>query len=133
MLMTHFLVQSKSRTWHTCFQCHYSRHDEGICDGVASGEKYAAPFCRRKKGFNIVDVGNYAAQLAWWFSFFRPGRFLIISHAELQHVEGRLEVWHTWSNHTTTTVVRGRSVYTPDTCIYQALLWHAELPCCNKR
>lgn len=52
----------------------------------------AAPFCRSKKRFNIVDIGNYAAQVAWWFSFFRPNQFLFISHAELQHAEGRLEV-----------------------------------------
>lgn len=85
-------LQSDSRTWHTCFQCHYSRRDEAACHTLVNSKGRTPSFCRPQKRFNIVDVGNYAAQIAWWFSFFRPKQFLFISHAELQHAEGRREV-----------------------------------------
>eukprot|EP00892_Ulva_mutabilis_P006828 jgi/Ulvmu1/4517/UM002_0243.1 len=94
-----FNRKSYARTWHTCFQCHYSRYDEDACNGAASQEEYGAPFCRSRRGFNIVDVGNYAAQIAWWFSFFRPGRFLFLSYAELQHAEGRREALELVAQH----------------------------------
>lgn len=48
--------------------------------------------CHGQLQFSIIDVGNYAAQIAWWFSFFHPRQFLFISYSELQHVHGRHEV-----------------------------------------
>ena len=85
-------VQSSTRTWHSCFQCLYSHVDESHCAALSLDDRAAFDRCHGARGFNMLDVSNYAPQLAWWLNFFRPEHFLIISSQELRDEGGRLEV-----------------------------------------
>ena len=41
---------------------------------------------------NGITVGHYAAQLSWWFSFFSPDRFLILSSTDVQDKDPEKQV-----------------------------------------
>jgi hypothetical protein len=88
-------VQSKSRTWHSCFQCHYSHVDLGQCRYLSDSDRMRFPLCSKTYGFNMLDVSNYAAQLAWWLAFFPPERFIVVSSQELRNEESRIKVMPT--------------------------------------
>jgi hypothetical protein len=85
-------MQSSTRTWHSCFQCLYSHVDRDECEHLAPEQRSAFERCSSERGFNMVDVSNYAAQIGWWLNFFPPERFLVISSLELRSEHGRIKV-----------------------------------------
>jgi hypothetical protein len=85
-------MQSQQRTWHSCFQCHYSHIDQDRCQELSEEEGRIFKQCQQHFGFGMLDVGQYAAQLAWWLNFFPPERFLVVSSLELRDDASRLKV-----------------------------------------
>ena len=85
-------MQSNNKTWHSCFQCHYSHVDSNACTSLNERDRQLLQQCNNHFGFGALSVSNYAAQLAWWLNFFTPDRFLIISSRELRDEENRLKV-----------------------------------------
>ena len=70
----------------------YSHVNQTYCDSLSEIDQQRFERCRNSRGFNMLDVSNYAAQLAWWLSFFPPERFIVVSSLELRHQESRLKV-----------------------------------------
>lgn len=85
-------MQSNNKTWHSCFQCHYSHVDSSACNSLNDRDRQLLEQCNQHFGFGMLSVSNYAAQLAWWLNFFTPDRFLIISSQELRDEESSMKV-----------------------------------------
>ena len=85
-------MQSSTRTWHSCFQCLYSHVERSDCEHMAAEQRDQFERCHSARGFNMIDVSNYAAQIGWWLNFFASDRFLIVSSLELREEGGRLKV-----------------------------------------
>jgi hypothetical protein len=66
--------------------------DQEACGELNADERTQFPRCHSLPGYNTVDVGNYAAQLAWWLAFFPADRFLILASQELREPSGRKRV-----------------------------------------
>lgn len=85
-------MQSNNKTWHSCFQCHYSHVDNLACTLLDDRDRKLFKQCDGHFGFGKVSVSNYAAQLAWWLNFFSPDRFLIVSSDVLRDKDSSLQV-----------------------------------------
>lgn len=85
-------LQSNNKTWHSCFQCHYSHVDINACTSLNERDRQLLEQCNQHFGFGALSVSNYAPQLAWWLNFFTPDRFLIISSQELRDEDNRMKV-----------------------------------------
>lgn len=85
-------LQEPTQTWHTCFHCVYSLVDREQCSALEAADQEVFEQCPTGRGFNMVDVSNYAAQIGWWLNFFPPERFIVVSSLELRNEEGRITV-----------------------------------------
>lgn len=69
------------KTWADCFRCSFSFIDDELCTGPPDSQ----PSPCSASPFLTLSVGDYAAQLAWWFAFFPPESFKIILSYDLHH------------------------------------------------
>eukprot|EP00210_Caulerpa_lentillifera_P001271 g1227.t1 len=82
-----------TKTWNDCFRClAHCQKARDVCHNRPfrfrgpDGETSCFPF-----GEQLISRGLYAAQLAWWFSFFSPENFVIIfSHDFYKDPVGQL-------------------------------------------
>jgi hypothetical protein len=82
----------------------YRASKECSCyEGEGDPEGWKWPPCKEGPGSvrkaNGVLVGFYAAQLAWWLSFFPPDRFLLVTSQELHDPDTALQVWQLRCSH----------------------------------
>ena len=89
------------KTWHECHRCRYSHVFLPACDGLFGKHLVDDTFtpCERARAGRGLDVshavigaGQYAAQLAWWLSFFPADRFLLVTTHQLRDAAARVEV-----------------------------------------
>jgi hypothetical protein len=84
-------LQGSNLTWNDCFACSYTHVDVDRCDALGSAKRQAFPPCMSgeqkslHRSLHYLDAGNYAVILGWWFSFFPPERFLILTVDTLRH------------------------------------------------
>jgi hypothetical protein len=86
-------LQSDERTWHSCFGCWFSFVNLTSC-GLQLQSLTDSEYdgCVDESSFDPLDVSNYAAQLAWWLSFFPAERFLVLPSSALRNSAKQTEV-----------------------------------------
>jgi hypothetical protein len=77
-------------TWADCWRCVFGVA-EHLCDDLQDDEKKAVGGCP-PSSLLTTHVSLYAAQIAWWLSFFPPDRFLFLMSKDLQDPDGAMEV-----------------------------------------
>jgi hypothetical protein len=88
---------SDSTSWWDCHKCGFSfiaRFQPDIKTKCQALRLSGPPEFRNcaLPHYRFIDHGLYAAQLAWWLSFFPPERFLIISAWQLHDLDEAVRV-----------------------------------------
>ena len=83
------------RTWSSCFRCFYLKsnftefrdtcRDLGLNQTATDALGYT-PCSVENPIDHFTTYGMYAAPLRWWFRFFGPDRFVILTSDELRKV-----------------------------------------------
>lgn len=74
------------KTWNDCWRCDHFVYS---CKLLSHDEAHGLGGCRQNviphvPTMPLTQYGLYAAQIAWWMSFFPPETFLILTREELQ-------------------------------------------------
>jgi len=86
-------LQGSGKTWADCFRCQFSHLSTEHCPPNTTAANAAVlPAPCSAPSFITLDVGNYAAQLSWWFAFFPPDRFLVLLSTDLKAREESAQV-----------------------------------------
>eukprot|EP00892_Ulva_mutabilis_P004942 jgi/Ulvmu1/281/UM001_0285.1 len=75
-----------NRTWAECFGCVYGGVHRAACRALPHSAKAAFAPCAggEAERLDLLAVGQYAAQLASWLSYFPADRFLILTSDQFQ-------------------------------------------------
>lgn len=78
-------------TWADCWKCLHSI-PKFMCPKLTEEDTAALGGCPPSPALPTTHVSLYAAQIAWWLSFFPPDRFLILKSSDLHDPDGAMEV-----------------------------------------
>eukprot|EP00892_Ulva_mutabilis_P004466 jgi/Ulvmu1/2391/UM131_0002.1 len=87
--------EDATHTWGDCWGCVFSNVDKSACDRLAVSKKA----CDSIKGMRPAFMSYYAAQIAWWLSFFPPDRFLIITSQQLHNPDQQVQILNQIRDH----------------------------------
>lgn len=81
-------------TWNDCWKCEHFVYE---CTMLNDLEKEALGGCNYTSIPHVPTVpltqyGLYAAQIAWWLSFFPPEQFMILTQEEIEDSDSALDV-----------------------------------------
>eukprot|EP00892_Ulva_mutabilis_P011466 jgi/Ulvmu1/8692/UM047_0032.1 len=84
-----------THSWGNCWRCSYAIIDRHACERLGVSPEA----CRSLSGVHPAFLSYYAAQIAWWLSFFPPERFLIITSQQLHDPKQQVQVLNRIRHH----------------------------------